>query len=55
MKRGKRELGTPTQWSQRRAGVPPVEATGVGLGAKGARERGDITLLLLVELLSRQV
>ena len=30
------ELGVPTQWSQRRAGVPPVEATGVGLGAGGA-------------------
>ena len=25
----------PTLWSQRRASVPPVEATGVGWGAMG--------------------
>jgi hypothetical protein len=39
--RGQGELGVPMQWSQRRAGVPPVEATGVGLGVKGTRGWGD--------------
>ncbi len=38
-KLGNGELGAPTQWSQRRAGVPPVEATGVGLGAWGMGSR----------------
>ncbi len=34
------ELGAPTQWSQCRAGVSPVEATGVGLGAGGRPPHG---------------